>query len=325
MTEISHNSLADLFSSCPIYFPSVSSVKTQLAPLEYVKILLRLSNVYSYFLISAYDIANAPDGDGGTIQNYINNATSNGTKVLMDSGNYESYWKFSNWEQGEFHSILTQTSCSMAFCYDNQAPPQDIFKHKKLILSSWEKDKKHSKGNILIPIIHGLKESIPELCLYIADETQSPIVAVPERRLGDGMIERAQTVAQIRAALNKSGKYIKLHLLGTGNPISIAVYSIMGADSFDGLEWCQTVVDPETAFLFHFSQADLFWDKGSYGNEELPFILKTLVHNLEFYSDWMKNLQLAIQSDTAIEFCESRFSRNVFSKISKDLHWRKPS
>ena len=323
MTETQHRSLYDL--PRPIYFPSISSVKTQLAPLEYVKILLHLSGAYPFFLISAYDIAKASNGNGNIIQKYIDDATSNGIKVLMDSGNYESYWKTSNWNQEEFHSVLSRTSCSMAFCYDNQAPPRDTTKHVEIILSNWEEDKKHSNGNLLIPIIHGTKESIPELCQQIAEETQSLIVAVPERRLGDGMIERAHTVERIRLALNEKEKHTKLHLLGTGNPISIAVYSIMGADSFDGLEWCQTVVDPETAFLFHFSQADLFWDRGSYGNEDLPFILKTLAHNLEFYSSWIKNLQDAICSDTAIEFCESHFSPNVFSKIAKSLHWRKSS
>ena len=287
--------------------------------------MLHLKDLYPFFLISAFDISNASVGKTNFIEDHINKAISRGITILMDSGNYESYWKTSDWSQKDFHSVLGKSSCPMVFCYDNQSPPQDIDKHKGIILSNWQEDIKYSNGNILIPIIHGTKESIPELCQYVALETKSLIVAVPERRLGDGIIERAHTVAKIRSALNENGKYTKLHLLGTGNPISMAVYSIMGANSFDGLEWCQTVVDPETAFLFHFSQAELFFDKSGYENEDLPFVLKTLVHNIEFYSNWMRQLQDAIRSDMAIEFCENRFSPNVFSKISKSLFWRKSS
>jgi hypothetical protein len=42
----------------------------------------------------------------------------------------------------------------------------------------------------------------------------------------------------------------------TDNPFSITLYSAMRADSFDGLEWCQTVVDHETGLLYHLSHVD---------------------------------------------------------------------
>jgi hypothetical protein len=322
MIDKKHIPLCALNLPSPIYFPSISSVKTALAPSEYANIMLHLRKVYPYYLVSAYDIFNASMGITNFIEE-IDNAISKGITILMDSGNYESYWKTSDWSQNDFHSVLSRSPCPLVFCFDIQTPPQDIGKHKGIILSNWQEDVKSSNGNILIPIIHGRKESIPELCKYIASETDSEIIAVPERRLGDGIIERAHTVAKIRSALNENGKYTKLHLLGTGNPISIAVYSIMGADSFDGLEWCQTVVDPDTAFLFHFSQAELFFDRGRYGNEDLPFVLKTLAHNLEFYSNWMRQLQDVIRSDTAIEFCENHFSPNVYFKLSNSLCWRK--
>lgn len=309
----------------PVYYPSVSSVKTALRPLEYIKIMLAASEVYPYFLVSAYDIANIPDEHDEIFKEHIDSAASKGISILLDSGNYESYWKTSSWSQKDFHSILNKTSCKMAFCYDIQSPPVDIELHKRIMLTNWCKDKKYSNGKIVIPIIHGIKDYIPSLCKYIAKETKSPVVAVPERRLGDSLIERAKMVAEIRLALNENGEFTKLHLLGTGNPISIVVYSIMGANSFDGLEWCQTVVDPETGVLFHFSQADMFLHKGSYGHEDLPFVLKTLIHNLEFYSGWMSDLQAAIRLDTAIDFCENRFLPEIYSYVSKRLGWRKPA
>lgn len=311
------NSSSNIYLPSPIYFPSISSVKTLLTPAEYTQIMLHLKDMYPFFLISAYDVAKT------SLQALLEDAIARGITVLMDCGNYESYWKHTDWSQDDFHSILSRTSCPFVFCYDNQSPPKDISAHKEDILSGWQDDIKHCNGNILIPIIHGRKEDIPELCQYVAIETKSRIIAVPERKLGNGLIERAKTVADIRSKLNDNSVHVQLHLLGTGNPISIAVYSIMGADSFDGLEWCQTAVDPETALLFHFSQAELFFGRSGYEDVELPYVLKTLAHNLEFYSGWMKQLQVAIRANKAIEFCETRFPRNIFSTISSALHWRK--
>jgi len=80
----------------------------------------------------------------------------------------------------------------------------------------------------------------------------------------------------------------------TGNPISIAVYAVAGADSFDGLEWCQTVVDFESAQLFHLSHADFFRAQTQWGDSELSFAVRTLAHNLEFFADWMTRLQAVL-------------------------------
>ncbi|WP_182212931.1 hypothetical protein [Stenotrophomonas acidaminiphila] len=72
----------------------------------------------------------------------------------------------------------------------------------------------------------------------------------------------------LRKALDDNGRYVGLHLLGTGNPISIALYAWAGADSFDGLEWCQTVVDHDTGLLFHLSQSDFFRRQTAWGESD---------------------------------------------------------
>lgn len=113
------------------------------------------------------------------------------------------------------------------------------------------------------------------------------------------------------------------NLLGTGNPISMAIYTIMGADSFDGLEWCQTVVDYDTAYLFHFSQAEFFFNNNSLEGADLPYTLKTLTHNLLFYSKWMKDLQNAFMAGTLVDFCQIRFSPKMYKLCFDNLEWSK--
>jgi queuine/archaeosine tRNA-ribosyltransferase len=148
------------------------------------------------------------------------------------------------------------------------------------------------------PIVHGETALLPEAARLAAELLYPVLLAVPERTLGEGIVERTRTVRKIRAALNTLEVYCPLHLLGTGNPLSIIAYALAGADSFDGLEWCQTVVDHETGRLYHLQQWDLFRHQTEWGaNNSLPYIQSVLMHNLDFYGRLMAELHDAIVGD----------------------------
>ena len=305
----------------PLFFPSISSVKTILRPLDYLKVLKSFVGLNNQFLISAYDLA-APQNVVETIQ-IMTAMQKAGCIILMDSGNYESYWKEKqlNWRQSDFQRILNAYPCDLAFCFDEQHPPSTINEHIDLVTSKWRKDQEIASENTIIPIIHGSADNLPTLCAAIAMSTRTSILAVPERNLGEGIINRAHTIDKIRRKLDKLDYYVILHLLGTGNPISIAIYSSMGADSFDGLEWCQTVVDHETALLYHFSQAEFFAEQTTWGLTDLSFQARTLAHNLEFYTDWMQRLHKALLDNDIIKFCGLNFPAQIFEKCAIAFKW----
>lgn len=315
--------IGDVELSLPVFFPSVSSVKTAMLPLHYVELLTSLATINGQFLVSAFDIWQANDADKETFLGILNKARDNGAVVLMDSGNYESYWKNvqGDWTQSDFHAVLGRPFCSFAFGFDEQFPPFDLNEHVRLIFERWTLDQAASEGQPIIPIVHGVASELPELVVRVAETTGVPMIAVPERRLGNGVFERAKTVRMIRQALDAVEQYVALHLLGTGNPISIAIYALSGADSFDGLEWCQTVVDHETALLFHLTQADFFRGQTVWGDADLSFQACTLAHNLEFYLDWMSRLRNAIQSGQTVAFCRANFPVRIFSQCSAEFGW----
>jgi queuine/archaeosine tRNA-ribosyltransferase len=217
--------------------------------------------------------------------------------------------------------MLAEFPCDMAFSFDEQNPPSSIEDHVALISGRWKADQAVAKNCQFIPIIHGSVTDLPTLCAMVAAKTGISMLAVPERRLGAGILERARTVQAIRSELNILGRYVVLHLLGTGNPISITLYSAMGADSFDGLEWCQTVVDCETGVLYHFSQADFFAGQTEWSDADLSFQARTLAHNLEFFSDWMQRLREAINSKQLSKFCRFNFSSRIFQHFANINSW----
>jgi queuine/archaeosine tRNA-ribosyltransferase len=273
----------------PCYFPSVSSVKTNLRPVDYVEVLAAAQ--HPLFLVSAYDIAAGPTDHQVRMRASIEKSRANGTVVLMDSSNYEGFWKAdSAWTADIYHEVTTAFDHDIGFCYDNHQPGNTASEISSEVTNSVLRDQAHSQGTI-VPIIHGATDLLPAAVQQVAEQLCPVMLAVPERALGDGVIARACTVRRIREALDATGVYYPLHLLGTGNPLSIAAYSMAGADSFDGLEWCQTVVDHDTGLLSHFQHWDFVRNQTDWGaNNLLPYIQSVLLHNLEFYSRFMRTL-----------------------------------
>lgn len=308
----------------PAFFPSISTVKTALPPMEYLAALRALRDIKPRFLVSAFDLNRSGDG----LSQLLSEAQADGVTVLMDSGNYESYWKEAGhvWRQQDFHAVLKRCPSPLAFAFDEQNPPKDHAAHVDLVVEHWRQDQAAAGNHCsVIPIIHENGENLVNVCVRVAQATQVPMIAVAERQLGDGLIDRTKLVTTLRNALNETGKYIGLHLLGTGNPISIAIYSWAGADSFDGLEWCQTVVDHETAILYHLSQSDFFQSQTKWGDMNLSFHSRTLAHNLTFYSDWMRRLRHAMHEGNEIEFFRFNFPERVFQRCTEAFNWVKPT
>lgn len=311
----------------PVFFPSVSSIKTNLKPVEYIKILAALAALNKQFLVSAYDLAHAEQTDQEEILTFLNKAGNDGSVILMDSGNYESYWKDtqSYWQQDKFHQALLRFPCSLAFTFDEQSPPSNPDTHVKLVVDRWEKDQAVASVTQLIPIIHETPDVLPSLCRKVAEISGVTMLAVPERRLGEGVFARARTVQAIRQSLDNLGRYVGLHLLGTGNPLSIAIYSLAGADSYDGLEWCQTVVDYETGFLFHSTQVDFFKAQSKWYDMDFGSQTSTFAHNLEFYADWLARLRNNIHQGNGVGFCRANFPQRIFSQCTEALGWKEMS
>lgn len=307
----------------PVFFPSVSSVKTALLPVEYVRLLTALKSIDGNFLVSAFDLAALTGGGRSEVAELLDGATKTGRVVLMDSGNYESYWTGSDstWRQSDFHRALKNFSCTLAFGFDERRQSSEAAEHVRLILERQQEDVAAADEIPIIPIVHGHRNELPNLCAEVAAGLAVNMLSLPERRLGEGVFERFRTIAAIRKALDETGKYVGLHLLGTGNPLSLALFAQAGADSFDGLEWCQTVVDHGTGALSHLSHADFFSAQTKWGDKDIPPQLRVLAHNLEFYADWMKRLRTAVHEDAGVEFCRLNFPERIYSQCAAALGW----
>ena len=310
----------------PMFFPSISTVKTALSPLDYLEILHRFRGWNKKFLISAFDFSQIDDKC--ELINAVRLAEDRkDVVILMDSGNYETFWKEKKecWKQFNFHDVLRRHPYTFSFGFDEQDPPPEVADHVALIVDRWQKDHEIDDNRTIIPIMHVPTQSnwahLLEICPLVAQETMVPMIAVAERELGSGILERAKTVMFLREALGRTGRYVGLHLLGTGDPISIALYSVAGANSFDGLEWYKNVVDRHTGLLSHLSHAD-FFPVLIHGEENRPsFRVRTLEQNLRFYVDWMQRLRTDIHDGNGEIFCRRNFPQHIYEKCAHAFKW----
>lgn len=297
----------------PCFFPSISSVKTNLNLLEYLRVLKAVR--HPLFLLSAYDLHNSSKRETKIVKNILKDSVQSGIAVLIDSGNYESYWiRDPSWRRQKYWSCLKSCDYGLAFHFDKRIQSirnRAVNDLADEIENGVVKDQSKTSKGTVIPIIHAQSERLPEVSAIVAKKLNPMMVAVPERELGDGIIARAITIAKIRRALNEQGLYYPLHLLGTGNPLSILLYSMSGADSFDGLEWCQTTVNYENALLYHFHQRDLFGKQGEFDSLDIPYTQITLAHNLRFYRVWMNTIQDNLNSGKMDDLMQRYFKQEL--------------
>jgi len=282
-------------------------------------------------LMSAYDMFLANDSDEDDIESYrymckqLDELDKRGTFILMDSGNYEkSRKKDESWIPEKFKWTLENIPFTYAFCFDNLKPSTNPEENALDVISRVEG--KYEER--LIPILHAPEDKdgkrdhdlLPEIFYEFASRKKSPFIAVPERELGEGISKKVETVIKIREKLNTLGHYQPIHILGTGNPLSILILAAAGADLFDGLEWCRTVADKETGFLFHHQQFDFFQAQSKTARFEIvrqamvasdaTLKLKLGMHNLDFFYDWMEELQKHIHEGSVSEMLKYRMMFN---------------
>jgi hypothetical protein len=317
----------------PTFFRSVSSYEAPLQPYAAIQALELLKT--EAVLVSAYDLTHAKHR--ARIIASLRRQRSNGSIVLLDSGNYEAYRKDDGlWRKALFRKTLSLNCFDYAFCFDNLKPPPSVKANIRDVVSRVIEDQERSRSGKILPIVHiPIKKGhsntaiAPDLLAGIAEAIRPDLIAVPERELGSGVIERARVVHEIRGRLDSLGWYQPLHLLGTGNPLSLAIFAAAGADTFDGLEWCRTATDHETALLYHFQQYDFFQHqtrsaespvvRAAADADGVSYNAKVAFHNLEFFQVWIGDIRKDIAHGRIDRLLRDFLPKGFFKDLAKAL------
>lgn len=318
----------------PTFFASVSSHETQLKPPGSAVKALRVFRFPS-ILVSAYDLilSREPQALIRELKKY----RKNGGFVLIDSGNYEaSRLSDKSWCPDNLKEALSNSPHDWAFCFDNLNPSRNQKSCVADIIKTVERDQKFT-SNPVLPIVHVPKlksgrylvDLLPKIIREVSESLSPHLVAIPERDLGAGLISRAKTVRKIRDELNTLSFYQSLHILGTGNPWSLPILAAAGADTFDGLEWCRTVVDRNSNRLHHFHHFDFFAyqsevadsivTRDSLTDPGIDFAGKVAFHNLDYYSSFINDIQECMREGNMEAFITGLVGRETVKQLKKQV------
>lgn len=300
----------------PFFFPSISSIQTNFDEYDYFKLIKKTS--YPGFLVSAYDLFHHKER--ANFIKDVSEVSKNGLFVLMDSGHYEAYWRSdSKWTFDKLQAILKEINVDLCFSYDV------FYDEKKKLSEHIEETIKNTamtggaqKTGITIPIIHATPNHFPEVVKKVVEGINPEIIGITERDLGNSLLERAENLRLIRQELNKMKRDIPIHLLGTGNPTSILIYFLYGADFFDALEWCKNVVNPSNGHLYHFVQLDLVDCNCEVCKiKNLPYPVKVTSHNLLFYKAFTDEIREAVASKKVDKLLTKYLPKHIIPRVKK--------
>jgi TIR domain len=317
----------------PCFVHSVSSHETFLRP-EIAARALQLVNTDAA-LVSAYDLAR--DTTRQLSRNAARLAQSKAI-LFLDSGNYEASRKAdTRWTESRFQKTLPKVRADLVFSFDRVHAPANQRVLVRETVAAWAR-LSGSADATAIPVLHLPRsragttrtDSAPSLAADIVQRTGARLIAIPERELGDGVIARARTVWELRKALNSlPGPRRFIHLLGTGNPLSFAIFAAVGADSFDGLEWCRTVADEETMFLFHTHQFDFFQYqaarspdpiiRASAQDNAVSYTFRIALHNLGVLTHWGRLVRTAAGDRTLDRLLAHMLPKGAFEQLASSV------
>lgn len=294
----------------PAYFASVSSLKSRWDLLAHLQIL-RASG-YLDILVSAYDVARA--SEPARVADLVQRHQAGGGRMLLDSGGYEAFWLDDRtWDVARHDAVLSTLPWSLATSFDLLGTDDETKWRTSARGAVCRARDAANHSTLVVPIVHGSTPSVLiDRCGWLARETGALAMAVPERELGDGLIARRASLRRLRAQLDRAGGTTALHLLGTGAPLSIAAYVECGANTFDGLEWCRTAIDPLSGRLLPFHHLDLAL------RDEIAGVGKPvsiMLQNLSFYGRFMTGLRAAKEDIAA--WLEASFPTGIGADLAR--------
>ncbi|MDL2403083.1 toll/interleukin-1 receptor domain-containing protein [Rhizobium mayense] len=326
------SSVGNTSLSLPAVFLSVSSHETQLAPLDAVKALRVFGS--PTVLVSAYDLWRDRRPKG--IELELEEIRAADGIVLVDSGNYEATRRGdAEWVADRFHEALEGIPHDWSYCFDVMNPSPDPAMAAHEVIEAVRRDARATGSNVL-PIVHAHRTTagfvtgqLPGVVKAVADALKPSIIAVAERELGRGLIERAETVRALRRTLDQLPSYQPLHCLGTGNPWSIALLAAAGADSFDGLEWCRMAIDHATNRLNHYQHYDFFVYQTEFSDSQVTLAAidddrvdyagKVAFHNLDYYRSFAAKLYEHAHTDRMEAFILKILGDGATNQITNQL------
>lgn len=257
----------------PLYIASFSSCgeadvgQRALATLRSLRAALPVGQ-FAPVLLSAYDLKHLGAGKvppETSLASELLAELAQGYVWHLDSGVYErDCTQDSSWSPDEFLSVFSVTKPPCVVAYDFRPPDASLHSFERALndaaspigsalrgshvtlltrfhaeVGLWEKEKSNEEGKRIGNLLKILIDTLRRL------QSQVEVLGVVENELGPGIRTRLRSVARLRKALDQEGIEKPVHIFGASDPQALALYSLAGANIFDGVNWSRYYLDTE--------------------------------------------------------------------------------
>ena len=303
----------------PTYFPAISRKEIRDAKDCFLELVT--TSGYPRLLVSAYDYGKTGTKAQRRAVKRLSDYNRHGSIVMLDSGVFESYWREDpRWAFTNYRNSVMKIDSDFFMSFDVLALNKVTYEEfRKLTLQSILDSSRATKRSHCIPIVH---ERNPSNLVHFVSDLLGRIpelfasLAVSERELGQTISERCIPIMKLRRSLNKHGGGL-LHVLGCGQPISMAFYVYSGADTFDSLDWALSAFDPQRERLIDRSHFELLGCKCEVCKKsKIDPSSRVYLHNLLSYQKYSMKLHSMVNQGTLFDYLQELTSKPFLNKLA---------
>lgn len=263
--------------------PSVSSkgfpVDRDGHPESNVLVVLALDGLGETLLVSAYDLhvgtlTGAREFLAGTPTGSV---MERPRLLVVDSGGYETGPGWENghadredrgtlpYDRAAYEGVLDRLPderAVLAVSYDGPDVPPGTYAEQVARARRLFGRRTHLASDILLKPERGRWHDPRLLTAAAPDLAAFDVIGFTEKELGDSLLDRLCTLAELRHVLDDAAVTAPVHLFGALDPLLTPLYFAAGAEIFDGLSWLKYVyrdglaVHPDAGSLLRDEQDD---------------------------------------------------------------------
>jgi len=286
----------------PVYFASITTASIRGSLGALIDAIYELP--YPNLLVSTYDIYHSYDEvNRKKITDLLKQYSLTGNFVFADSGIFElNTLKRNDWSYDLYEKIITSMEYDFFASYDVESPSSKEYS-ELLSLTNQRLVKSLSLSNgggqfMTLFRTFNIAETSKLIEDVISSNNEySSYVAVTERDIGKNLLDNYRSIKKIRETVNKYNSNGLIHVLGCGDPISMAVMSYAGADSFDSVDWNRWVINPNTMESENITHINIIdCDCEACTEKIMDDRDRAYKHNLLLYRRYIEDLRYAIGS-----------------------------
>jgi hypothetical protein len=253
--------------------------------------------------------------------------------IVVDSGGYEVSNDYDmteisrpprrrsqrKWSLPDLEAILDDWPAQIPAMFVNYDHPDERKPVADQIRAARDLFRDHAKNQLQCFLLKeektsqsSLREAIAAATALAEEFASFDVIGVTEKGLGESPVDRMVAIARLRRALDEANCKIPIHVFGSLDPLSICLYTMAGAEIFDGLTWLRYAFSTDHQCVYTHSHATLRFGLNTSNTLQRARVINENIHYLGKLQDDLR--EFAATKDFRL-LPNSEWMKDAFSRL----------